>query len=360
LKITQHPVFKRREYLGAYIGLWTILAWLFIVSIQTSSGLALSEAILLLTPMLVLYAVMALSAWYVCKAIPLRTAPGTQVFVTHLTAGLALSFVWLQAGTLYARLLWPNASFRGIAERYAAHQTVLLFDGVLLYLLVVGFFYVVVAIEASREAEARAAETITLARDAELRALRAQINPHFLFNSLNSISALTSIDPARAREMCLLLADFMRLTLGLGEKSTIVFSEELGLLEKFMAIEKVRFGERLRMEEDIQEEARRCLIPPLLLQPLLENAVSHGIAGMADGGWIRLYAHVREGRLSIRVDNERDDEAPARRRTGGVGLKNVRSRLEARYGGEASFRVEPGEDRFLVTITMPAQYGESS
>src|SRR5260221_2038944 len=111
---------------------------------------------------------------------------------------------------------------------------------------------------AARTVEIQAMETHVVARDAELRALRAQINPHFLFNSLNSISALTSIDGARAREMCLLLADFLRLTLGMGEKTVIPFSEELHLLEKFMAIEKVRFGARLRMEENISDEAKRC------------------------------------------------------------------------------------------------------
>jgi len=357
LKIWQHPVLQRREYLGAYVGLWVILAWLFIVSIQTSSGLALGQTVLLLSPMLTLYAVMALAGWYVCNAAPLRKVSFTQVFVTQLAAGFLLSFLWLQAGAAYARLLWRNAAFRGIADRYAVHQTVLLLDGVLLYLLVIGFFYVVVAIEASRETEARAAETRMLARDAELRALRAQINPHFLFNSLNSISALTSIDPARAREMCLLLADFLRLTLGMGEKNVIRLAEELELLEKFMAIEKVRFGERLQMEENIQDEAKACLIPALLLQPLLENAVSHGIASMAEGGWIRLQAQVQDGRLGILVENERDDEAPARRRTGGVGLRNVRSRLEARYGKEAAFRIDPSEDRFRVTLSLPAEYG---
>jgi len=198
-------------------------------------------------------------------------------------------------------------------------------------------------------------QTSVLARDAELRALRAQINPHFLFNSLNSISALTSIDGARAREMCLLLADFLRLTLGMGEKTAIPFSEELDLLEKFMAIEKVRFGARLRMDEKIDDNAKRCIIPALLLQPLLENAVSHGIAAMADGGMIRLEASVRDGRLSILVENDRDEEAPSRKRSG-VGLKNVRSRLEARYGNEATFRAEADDDKFRVTIALPAEY----
>ena len=358
MKISQHPVLSRREYLSAYLGLWTILSWLFIVSIHTSSGIGLREATLFLSPMLVLYAVMGLAAWYVCKATPLRTAPDLRVFTTHLTAGFALSFVWLQGGALYARLLWGNTTFRGFAERYATHQTILLLDGVLLYLLIVGFFYVIVAIEASREAETRAAQTSMLARDAELRALRAQINPHFLFNSLNSISALTSIDPARAREMCLLLADFLRLTLGMGEKNVISFSEELDLLEKFMAIEKVRFGQRLHMEEKIQEEAKRCLIPALLLQPLLENAVSHGIASMADGGWIRLHAQVQDGRLGILVENERDDDQPPRRKIGEC-HKNERSRLEARYGKDAAFRVEPEENRFRVTLSLPAEFGDA-
>ena len=190
-----------------------------------------------------------------------------------------------------------------------------------------------------------------------MRALRAQINPHFLFNSLNSISALTSIDGARAREMCLLLADFLRLTLGMGEKSVIPFSDELDLLEKFLAIEKVRFGDRLRMEEKIEDDAKRCIIPALLLQPLLENAVSHGIASMADGGLIRLEARVQDGRLGIIVENDRDEEAPSRRRNG-VGLKNVRSRLEARYGKEATFRADAEEDKFRVSMSLPAEYGE--
>jgi two-component system, LytTR family, sensor histidine kinase AlgZ len=358
LNVSLHPVLSRREYLAAYAGVWAVLALLFIILIHTSGGIGLTEAIVLLGPMLVLYAVIGLSAWYVCKATPLRTADDLRVYATHLTAGFALSFLWMQTGSFYARLLWRNAHFRGIEERYASHQTILLVGGVLLYLLTVGFFYVVVAIEASREAETRAAQTSMLARDAELRALRAQINPHFLFNSLNSISALTSIDGARAREMCLLLADFLRLTLGMGEKSVIPFSDELDLLEKFMAIEKVRFGQRLRMEEKIEEEAKRCLIPALLLQPLLENAVSHGIATMADGGLIHLEARVQDARLMIVVENDRDEEAPSRRRSG-VGLKNVRSRLEARYGKEATFRADAEEEKFRVSMSFPAEYAET-
>jgi two-component system, LytTR family, sensor histidine kinase AlgZ len=111
----------------------------------------------------------------------------------------------------------------------------------------------------------------------------------------------------------------------------------------------------LRMEESISDQAKHCLVPALLLQPLLENAVSHGIASMADGGLIRLEARVQDERLVILVENDRDEEAPSRKRNG-VGLKNVRSRLEARFGKEATFRAEPSEDKFRVTMSFPAEY----
>jgi LytS/YehU family sensor histidine kinase len=197
------------------------------------------------------------------------------------------------------------------------------------------------------------------AREAELKALKSQINPHFLFNSLNSISALTSIDPSRAREMCILLGDFLRLTLGLGEKTSIRFFEEIDLLEKYLAIEKVRFGARLNMRQEIQEEAKACILPPLLLQPLVENAVKHGIANLVDGGEVRVAAQRQNGRLAITVENSWDPEAPPSRR-GGLGLKNVQQRLEARYGKDASLRVNTESEVFQVTMSLPAESEEKS
>jgi LytS/YehU family sensor histidine kinase len=300
-----------------------------------------------------------LAAGYVCKFTPLDRSVLWRTALTHLMAAQVLSFLWTLIASPFARALSYIPQFQGLDKQFAPDLWIIYVTGSLVYLMSIAFRYVVIAQEAARAVELRAVETSMLARDAELRALRAQINPHFLFNSLNSISALTSIEPARAREMCLLLADFLRLTLGMGEKHVIRFSEELELLDKFLAIEKVRFGERLHMEQNIQEETKRCQIPALLLQPLLENAVSHGIASMADGGRIRLHAEIQEGRLGIVVENDRDDEAPPRRKNG-VGLKNVRSRLEARYGQDATFRIEPSEDRFRVSMTLPAEYGENT
>jgi LytS/YehU family sensor histidine kinase len=307
--------------------------------------------------MAVLFAAACLSAWYTCRATPLRTAGITRLFVTHLLAAFVLSFLWAQIGRLYAHAVSSSTSFQGLDVRYDAHSAILVISGVLLYLVNVGFFYVLIALEASRAAEARVLETSVFARDAELKALKAQVNPHFLFNSLNSISALTSSDPAKAREMCILLAEFLRMTLGLGEKSSIPLSEELSLLHRFLAIEKVRFGSRLQMTEDIPEDCKTMLIPPLLLQPLVENAVTHGIANLPEGGSLRLAAHCHNGRLSIVVENSFDAEATPNHRTG-MGLQNVRQRLEARYEKSASMRVTAEAASFQVSLSLPAESQE--
>ncbi len=209
-------------------------------------------------------------------------------------------------------------------------------------------------LEESRAAQARVLETSILARDAELKALKAQINPHFLFNSLNSISALTSKDPAKAQEMCILLADFLRMTLGLGEKTLVPLREELELLQRFLAIERVRFGERLQADAHVEAQAQACLLPPLILQPLVENAIIHGIAGLSAGGTVRLSAECNGGQLHLTIENSVDpDAAPSRK--GGLGLANVRQRLETRYGKEASMKVTAEEELFRVTLSLPAE-----
>jgi len=335
--------------------IWIPVALVLIPALTTLGHLSWSASIFLGAPLAMISLLIPIDAGYICRFTPLGKTPMWRVAVTHFAAAQVLSFLWMLIAVPFSRALAYIPQLHGIDRQFASDRWIVYLTGCLFYVFSVAYHYVAMAQDAARAVEMQAMQTSVLARDAELRALRAQINPHFLFNSLNSISALTSIDGARAREMCLLLADFLRLTLGMGEKTVIPFSEELGLLEKFMAIEKVRFGERLRMQEEIAEEATRCMNPALLLQPLLENAVSHGIASMENGGLIRLEASVREGRLAILVENDRDEEAPSRKRNG-VGLRNVRSRLEARHGAEATFRAEADEDKFRVTMSLPVEF----
>ncbi len=184
-----------------------------------------------------------------------------------------------------------------------------------------------------------------LTREAELRALRAQLNPHFLYNSLNSISALTGADPAGARRMCLLLGDFLRSTLSVSGQDEIRLADELALADRFLDIEQIRFGTRLQVERRIDPSASECRVPPLILQPLMENAVVHGIAGLLEGGVIRVDISRRNGSLSIAIENPRDVDAPAAG-VRGMGLDNVRRRLAVMFGHDA--RLETRADAGIV------------
>src|ERR1700676_3380109 len=289
-----HPLVTPMKRLGLYWAAWIPLTGILIYLMATPGRLDWWEATVIVVPLCLLYQFVCLSAWYSCRSAPIQKSTLQRLSLTHVTAAAVISLLWVQTGKLFAYALARLQSFQGLDRRFAAQAPVLFGAVFLLYLLAVAFHYVILAMEDSRKAETRAMETSILAREAELKALKAQVNPHFLFNSLNSISALTSIDPAKAREMCILLADFLRLTLGLGEKNIIPLAEELTLLHRFLAIEKVRFGSRLQITEDIAEDCQGLLIPPLLLQPLLENAVTHGIANLPEGGSVRLPADGHE------------------------------------------------------------------
>ena len=195
------------------------------------------------------------------------------------------------------------------------------------------------------------------AREAELRALRAQLNPHFLFNSLNSINALVGTDPEAARRMCEGLGDFLRRTLALGSRDAVTLGEELALVERYLGIEQVRFGERLRVERAVDPDAATCRVPPLLLQPLVENAIKHGIQDVVEGGAIRIEARCENGLLRVVVENPVDADAPIRRGEG-VGLENVRRRLAVFGAREAHLATNRKGDRFRVTLTLPALEAE--
>lgn len=310
-------------------------------------------AVLLAVPMAALAQAVAWAAQFTCRSHPLGKSEVWRTVLTHITAALVLSYLWVSAGWLVAGWVDGMVGTHANYKLYGELQNRLYGVGFSYYLLGVAFHYMLFAQKASQEAQERALESSVRAREAELSALKAQINPHFLYNSLNSISALTSIDPARAREMCVSLADFLRLTLGMGEKAVIPLREEVSLLEKYCAIEKVRFGNRLKIEAEVQEDAKDCLLPPLLLQPLFENAVVHGIAQMAEGGWIRLRAARNGGRVSLSVENSWDPEAGSSRKNG-VGLRNVQRRLEARYGNEAQLEAKAEDDVFRVNMSFPA------
>ena len=341
-----HPILRDPRRLGLYLLVWLPVAVLLVLT-TAPHPLHWGESVALAVPLCTVYAFMCLSALYSCKAFPLKADT-----LRSLTGRYLLNSLF--AGGICLLLAYLFGSIVGILPETLNTVAPMLFSlGVLLFLLSVASHYAFIAIEESQTAQRREAEAQLLTNQAELRALKAQINPHFLYNSLNSISALTSIEPARARLMCVQLSDFLRTTLGLSETDRVPLQSELELIRMYLSIEKTRFGSRLQMEEQIAPECLTDRIPALILQPLVENAVVHGIAGMVDTGTIRISAkHIPSGQLSIQIENTFDTDMKLRPQNG-FGLQSIRKRIWTLYGAQASLNLETERDWFIARLSLP-------
>jgi LytS/YehU family sensor histidine kinase len=206
----------------------------------------------------------------------------------------------------------------------------------------------------SQERERRSLELAASLARAKLQALRMQLQPHFLFNTLNAISTLVHRDPRAADEMIGNLSDFLRLTLEPAEQQEIPLGEELKFVERYLAIERVRFGDRLRVEVDVPADLLATPVPSLLLQPLVENAVRHGLEPLGAAGLLRIVAKREGDRLWIAViDNGRGLPGTPTERVG-IGMANTRERLAARYGAAAGIMLRPAEGGGTsAEITLP-------
>jgi hypothetical protein len=352
--------FSTRRGVALYLLAWLMLGVLLAGLIAATLGAGPAASLLFALPLTLCYAcACGFSAYYLCRAYPLAQRSLGAVLSVFLFSGLSAALLWCAAGSAWAALCAAVAGEDAAVAVTRPFVAVMLGIGVLLYWMTAVAHYLALEFGRARRAETRELESRLLAQDAELRMLRTQIDPHFLFNSLNSISALTAIDGGRARDMTLLLAGFFRQTLGLEAHRKVALREEIDLVERFLAIEEVRFGPRLSFERRIGEGASDCLLPPMILQPLVENAVKHGIGGLLEGGTIRLTAQRCGSLLRISVENDADpDETRTPKAGKGIGLVNVRQRLAAAYGREGSVHWTRTNDTFRVELVLPAETEE--
>jgi two-component system, LytTR family, sensor kinase len=202
------------------------------------------------------------------------------------------------------------------------------------------------------EVQERATDMATLAREAELQKLQLQLQPHFLFNSLNSINALIIVQPDQAREMVQQLSDFLRLTLKRADEPWVSLAQELEYLETYLAIEKVRFGHRLAVNVRVEETVHNWKIPTLVLQPLLENAIKFGLYGTTGRIFIELTALVKDNQLEIEIVNPFDsDMQPAS--GSGFGLTGLQRRLYLIYARNDLIQTRSFENKFTVNLKLP-------
>lgn len=222
----------------------------------------------------------------------------------------------------------------------------------ILFMLWLGFYYSFVIIEKSRKTEIANLQFLATQNEIELKNLRAQLNPHFLFNSLNSIRALVGLDPEQAKSAITKLSSLLRQSINLGKLQVVALKDELELVKSYLDLEQIRFEERLNIQLEISEDSLKCEIPPLMVQTLVENAIKHGISKSIDGGSIQLKSSYTGNRLHLEIRNtgqlqSSDDDS-------GVGVSNTKKRLEILYGERATFDIR--EDGNEVVVVIDIQY----
>jgi LytS/YehU family sensor histidine kinase len=214
-------------------------------------------------------------------------------------------------------------------------------------------YFGLLAVRERQQAQLRESELARALQAAELRLLKSQLNPHFLFNALNTVRALIAEEPARAQSAVTQLARTLRYTLSSGQDELVTLEQELAIVDDYLALEALRLGERLQVERAIDSQARGVRIPVMLLQMLVENAIKHGIAELPDGGVLRIHAAVTEGTFALEVENPRPQSRLEASHTG-IGVHNAQKRLQLLFGTAATFNLDLSRPaRALARVRLP-------
>jgi len=270
--------------------------------------------------------------------------------VIHLTAGVLVSVFW----TNLTSLVLPNLLFsdpvylRFFSDNFVSR----FFIGLILYFTFTAFIYLIKAyfknIESVRTEEALKARLI----EAELNILKLQVNPHFIFNSLNSVAALVRLDPGLSVVVIEKLAKFMRISLEAKHKPFVTLEEEINNVKRYLEIEQIRFGDRMKVEYRVKPGTNRVQVPSFLLLPLAENAVKHGVESLTGDALIQLNAEANDDLLLISVSNNTGEPAVTKQGLGS-GLKNIGELLRLNYGSDAGVTFTSGNGEFTVTLNIP-------
>jgi len=297
-----------------------------------------------------LFALLGTGLWFMVRYANLQAKTMNEQAVYHLSGAAVTVGAWIFISyVILNKLFLDDPSYR---EFLFDSMFFRIITGIMFYALLVASYYLLLNYRELKEKSQREAQLGNLLREAELNMLRSQIRPHFLFNSLNSISALTMTDPAKAQEMVIKLSEYMRYTLNLPDSMISPLEKELYHVDLYLDIEKVRFGNRLMFKKDIRPETMEWPVPVMILQPLIENAVKYGVYESSETTHINLQAKMDGELLSIRITNNYDPDATLRKGTG-TGLKNINSRLLNLYGTSSLMKVVKTEDHFEVILSIP-------
>jgi len=343
----KHPLTNNYRLLGYYALFWFVIGVINIVLQVIWYNVPLIYSLLDTGTNYVLYPLLGSSIWYSIRYNSLEEVTIGRLIIFHFIAASILCGIWVSISyAIFQPFITKEKHFLkdGLPPK--------ILGGYVMYAIYLVFFYAVNYYESLKEKIKKEGEYKSLIREAELQALKSQINPHFLFNSLNSISSLTVSNPEKAQEMVINLSTFMRYSLMHNEKEMVSFSRELENIKLYLSIEKVRFGKKLNAEFEIDSHCLEAEIPNMILQPLFENAIKYGVYETTEQVTIKSTCECDGNVLKITIVNDYD-ASTIKRRGEGIGLRNIRKRMEIIYNQPDLMKITDHKTSFEVQLIIP-------
>ncbi|NOY50003.1 MAG: GHKL domain-containing protein [Chlorobi bacterium] len=348
-----NPISKHRSYLLSFFMVWAVIFGIHTIIINffydIPGRISLSDAAIFNF----LFAVIGYNLWFVIR-FNLREKQKTfDVIVSHLITAIVIIVIWLLMSYFMLRGLYgDDKSYIQFLNDSLPWRVI---SGIFFYMFFIMFYYVMLYYEDLQEKLIIESELQNLVKEAELTALKSQINPHFLFNSLNSISSLTITDPDKAQEMVIKLSDFLRYSLSHDKNEKTSLADEIDNLNRYLDIEKVRFGKRLNFVSEVSNDCMKLYIPNMILQPLIENSIKHGVYNSSEEVLVKLKCKTDKDYVLIEISNDYDPEA-VKKKGEGIGLANIKKRLQLIYQRQDLLETIAEKLTFTAKLRFPREH----
>ncbi|MEQ9424952.1 MAG: histidine kinase [Cyclobacteriaceae bacterium] len=341
-----HPFLINKNFFY-YLGLWATIAVAHFVVLVYLFSVGAFEAGVDSLIFNFLFAGFAFSYWYAIRYTNPEGGLTGFVILNHVIGAVVI------VGTCVVIGNYLMAEVVNVPSSLIDTITPLkLFTGFFYYVMIVLVYYLAKSYHELQQKTIAENELVTIARESELNMLKFQINPHFIFNSLNSISSLTTSEPSKAREMVVKLSEFMRYSLKSTEDSMSTLREELNNVNLYLEIEKVRFGNKMMFVSDVSDDVFNMRIPNMVLQPLIENAIKYGVYEAVEASTIKLTASYDNDLLRIEISNSYEPESIVHKGRG-IGLNNINNRLNLTFGRDDLMSIKKSDSIFTVNLKIP-------
>lgn len=346
-----HPIIGNRRASLIYSFGWILIASIHFAIILWSNGLSAWQAGVDSFVFSILFAFSGIVLWYTVQFSDPSKSKAFSLILNHIILLALVILIWIAFGNFIAKSIINNEFYHEFLQDIVPWR---IFTGVFLYFIIVLIYYLIMYYNDVQDKLSKETRLLEMVKEGELNVLKSQINPHFLFNSLNSISSLTVTNSEKAQEMIIKLSDFLRYTVSKDMGHISTFEDELSNIQRYLEIEKVRFGNKMQFEFDLGAGCLHHKMPSMILQPLFENAVKHGVYESTEPIIIKTTCKTERDHLLIIIKNN-FEKGSIGIKGEGIGLKNIKERLRLIYKHENLIKVAKTSTEFEVTLFIPLE-----